>query len=275
MHKSLLFPLVLGALGCDANVVDAVRDPPPTTMEPDPTPTPAPKSPLETSLLHRYGFEGDGAVALDSKGAAHGQLVASRLSGSGSLRLEGARTGQYVNLPNGMVSGLTSATFEAWLSWDGGGPWQRIFDFGNNTAGEDLPGNGGTKYFFLTTAASTDVARGLPSALRVAYSQNGVDDEDICSGTAPLPTKVLTHVAVVVDASAQTFSLYQDGGLLAECPLTRPLAAIDDVNDWLGHSNFSADSDLGGSVDEFRVYGAALTAEELTKSFAAGPDAQP
>jgi hypothetical protein len=273
MKAPAFFLLLVSLAGCDTNVVDAVREPPPVMMEPDPKPQP--KSPLETSLLHRYSFEGDGAVALDSKGAAHGQLVASKLTGNGSLELEGLRSGQYVNLPNGIVSGLGSATFEAWVTWDGGGPWQRIFDFGSNTAGEDLPGNGGTKYFFLTAAASNDVPRGLPSSIRVAYSQNGVADEDICYGSAPLPTKVATHVAVVVDAAAQTFALYQDGALLSECSLTRPLSAIDDVNDWLGHSNFSADVDFGGSFDEFRIYGAALSAEELADSFAAGPDERP
>ena len=269
MRRLGIFLLFFSGFGCDANVVDAVREPPDMMMDPEP------QSPLETSLLHRYGFNNEGVVALDSKGAAHGQVFGTRLPGNGSLPLMGERAGQYVNLPNGMVSGLTDATFEAWLSWDGGSAWQRIFDFGSNTGGEDQPGNGGTKYLFLTTASSGDTAPGVPASLRVAYSQNGVADEDICYGPAPLPTRVETHVAVVVDHTARTFSLYQDGVRLAECPLARPLSAIDDVNDWLGHSNFSADLDLAGSYDEFRVYGAALTPQQLAASFAAGPDATP
>jgi hypothetical protein len=263
---------LLAVLGCDAQVVDAVREPPPASMPPD---LPEPLNPLATSLIHRYSFDGSGTVALDSKGAAHGQLVASVLEGAGNLALAGERSGEYVNLPNGLVSGLQAATFEAWLTWHGGGPWQRIFDFGSSNGGEDTAGSSGLRYLFLTTASSFDTVRDLPPALRVAYSQNGVGDEEICQGSEPFPVDVATHVAVVVDREQETLALYQDGAPLAQCELTRPLSAIDDVNDWLGHSNFAADVDLSANYDEFRVYAAALSREQLADSFAAGPDARP
>lgn len=267
--------VVLLALGCDAQVVDAVREPPPVEKPPDPPKPPKPPSPLETSLIHRYRFDGTGMVALDSKGAAHGQLVGVQLDGSGSLLLTGERSGQYVNLPNGMVSGLDNATFEAWLTWQGGGNWQRIFDFGSSSGGEDVAGNNGIRYLFLTTSSAPDTVRNLPSALRVAYSQNGVLDEDICQGSETFPIGAPTHVAVVIDHDQRLMALYQNGELLAQCTLARRLSAIDDVNDWLGHSNFAADVDLSASYDEFRVYSAALSAEQIADSFAAGPDAEP
>ncbi|HVY26557.1 MAG TPA: LamG domain-containing protein [Polyangiaceae bacterium] len=270
------WPLLVAllAFGCDAQVVDAVREPPPVEKPPDPPKPPEPPSPLETSLIHRYSFDGTGTQALDSKGAAHGQLVGAQLDGSGSLLLSGERSGQYVNLPNGLVSGLDNATFEAWLTWQGGGNWQRIFDFGSSTAGEDMAG-GGVRYLFLTTACAPDTVRGLPSALRLAYSQNGVGNEDICQSNEAFPIGVPTHVAVVIDHDQRLMTLYQAGELVAQCTLTRRLSGIDDVNDWLGHSNFSADDDLSGSYDEFRVYSAALSAEQIADSFAAGPDAEP
>ncbi len=270
MAKPSLFLLFLGAVGCDANVVDAVREAPPVpSMQ-----VPVPVSPLVSSLIHRYSFEGDGNAVLDSKGAAHGQLLGAKLPGTGALPLAGGRTGEYVNLPNGIVSGLNDATFEAWLTWNGGGSWQRIFDFGGSTAGEDMPA-GGSSYLFLTTSSSPDTVRMLSSSLRVAYSQNGVGDEETCNGAAPFPIGVATHVAVIVDPAAETMSLYQDGVLLNECPLTRPLSAIDDVDNWLGRSNFNADEELSGSYDEFRIYAAALTASEIADSFAAGANAKP
>ena len=70
-------------------------------------------------------------------------------------------------------------------------------------------------------------------------------------------------------------ALYQDGALVDECPLTRRLSKIDDVNNWLGRSNYTIDNELDGIYDEFRIYGAALTAAEIADSFKAGPDAQP
>lgn len=78
---------------------------------------------------------------------------------------------------------------------------------------------------------------------------------------------------MVIDVSAQSMAIYQDGSPIANCALAHPLSAIDDVNNWLGHSNYVADVDLSGTFDEFRIYSAALTASELNASFVAGPDA--
>jgi len=263
MTKSALVLVLHCAFACEPHVVDAVREAP----EP-----PAP-GPLETALIHRYSFDGEGHEVRDSKGAAHGQLLGTSLSGTGELALAGERSGQYVNLPNGIASGLRDATFEAWLTWNGGDPWQRIFDFGNSSSGEDSAGDTGTKYLYLTPASARDSANLLTPALHLAYSLGGKGAESICEGPAPLPRDVVTHVAVVIDESAQSMAIYQDGLQLADCALAHPLSAIDDVNNWLGHSNYVADVDLSATFDEFRIYGAALTASELSASFSAGPDA--
>ncbi|HEX2871470.1 MAG TPA: LamG domain-containing protein [Polyangiaceae bacterium] len=282
MSKQTRFLLFLLTAACEPRVVDAVREPPPPVEVPVETP---PKNPLASSLLHRYSFNGLGNIAHDSIGAAPGPIVNASLTGTGSLTLAGQHSLEYVNLPNDIISGLNDATFEAWLTWGGGGgPWQRIFDFGNSGGGEDMPvvipgttssTYSGTTYLFLTANAASDSNRGLEAGLRVAYSLKGVGDEDVCSGTESLPTGVPTHVAVVVDSKAQTIALYQDGALLNECQLSRPLSDIDDVNNWLGRSNFTADADLDASYDEFRIYTAALTAEQVADSFKFGPDAKP
>jgi len=263
-----LCTLLLGPSACEPSVVDAVEAPAPVVL-------PEPVSPRASALLHRYRFDGDGSRVVDSKGAAHGEAVGVALSGTGELALAGERSAQYVELPNGLISGLSSATIEVWLTWHGGGAWQRIFDFGSSSAGEGEPGATGTSYLFLTTESTNDSVRGLPGALRAAYSLNGVDDEDICHGPAPFPIGTPTHVALVIAPERESMALYLDGSLLADCFLARPLSAIDDVNDWLGRSNFVADVDLGGSYDELRIHAAALTADQLADSFTAGPDALP
>ena len=67
-----------------------------------------------------------------SVGTAHGTVVNTQLSGNGSVTLTGATGSQYVGLPSGIVSQLTNATLEVWVTWNGGGGWQRIFDFGDS-----------------------------------------------------------------------------------------------------------------------------------------------
>ena len=51
------------------------------------------------------------------------------------------------------------------------------------------------------------------------------------------------------------------------------LADINDVNNWLGRSNWTVDANTAGSFDEFRIYDTALTEAQIEASRAAGPDA--
>lgn len=226
-----------------------------------------------TCLAHRYQFEGTGAVVTDSIGASgNGTVVGATLSGSGTLVLAGGSSDQYVKLPSRLISGLgNSATIEAWVTWAGtGGDWQRVIDFGNSTAGQDMQGDG-KSYLFLTPSAAG-------GGLRVAISAGaGGGEEDLVTASASLPT-TLTHVAVVIDGAAKTLALYQGGALQGAASAIRPgitLGTIDDVNNWLGRSQYQADPELAGTYHELRIYSRALTAAQITASFTAGPDALP
>jgi hypothetical protein len=51
-----------------------------------------------------------------------------------------SNTAPYGDLPNGLISGLTDVTIEAWYTLNGTNNWQRVFDFGSSDggAGRDL-----------------------------------------------------------------------------------------------------------------------------------------
>ena len=53
------------------------------------------------------------------------------------------------------------------------------------------------------------------------------------------------------------------------------LGTIDDLNNWLGRSQYQADPELGGTYHEVRIYSKALSAGQITANFTAGPDALP
>lgn len=230
---------------------------------------------LRQALVHRYDFEGTGTAVMDRKGTAHGVVVGgavlSTQQGRGVLVLGGGTTGSYVNLPNGLVSKLTSATLEAWLTWGGGAAWQRVFDFGDSTAAmpEDNP-TSGKSYLFLTPA--TDQNTG--GTLRAVFSLDGgsATAETRVDGPSALPL-VRAHVALVVDAAQDSLRLYLDGEPAGSQAFTGALSGINDVNCWLGRSQYNADPELGGTLHEFRIYAAALTPEQIAFSAAAGPDA--
>lgn len=217
---------------------------------------------LRAALTHRYGFEGLGVYPPDALGGDPAYVYNGGLSGSGFVRLDGT---QYVSLPNGILSSTPDKTLEAWLTWRGGLPWQRIFDFGVSDAGEFNQGNGAS-YLFL--AASSD-----EGVMAVAYSQAGYENEIRLAGKAPCPSDALVHVAVVVDSTRNVLSLYRDGALEAETVLSQRLASINDVNLWLGRSQYATDPNLDADITEFRVYDQVLGPAELALSHQLGPDA--
>jgi hypothetical protein len=97
--------------------------------------------------LHRHDFSGTGTVVVDSVGGAHGSVRGgAALDGRGSLALDGRD--DYVDLPNGLISRLHSATFVVWFEWyDGRICWHRVFDFGNTVQGEDVVGDATSNVF--------------------------------------------------------------------------------------------------------------------------------
>ncbi|MEO8183199.1 MAG: LamG domain-containing protein, partial [Deltaproteobacteria bacterium] len=222
---------------------------------------------LPLCLRHRYSFNGTGTTATDSVGGADGLVVNTTLAGDGTVVLAGVDTVQYVDLPNGIVSSLgPSATVEAWASWTGvGGTWQRVFDFGSSDQAEDTQGNGVT-YLFVTPN------NGTTTFVRTALTNAGNAAEKFVEAPAILPTAVLVHLAVVVDGAAKTLTLYQDGVSLGSVPLVDvSLTRLNDVNNWIGRSQWTFDDEFQGTVSELRIYGGVRSAQQIAAESAAGP----
>ncbi len=228
-------------------------------------------------LAHRYSFsETGGTTATDSVGAAHGTIrgINAVFDGAGSLILPGGTTSDadpsviagYVDLPNFIISALSDVTFETWATWQGSGNWQRLFDFGVSTGGEDIS-NGGGGYLFLTPQADAaiDVMR-----FAVRDPSTGTEPSQL-SASAPLPTGQEVHLVVVYNVTANVAHLYSNAVLVAWGTAPVPLSSFYDVNNWLGRSQW-ADNMFQGSYNEFRIWNGALLPDEIASHFAAGPN---
>lgn len=231
-------------------------------------------------LVHRYSFsEAAGSTTVkDSVGTADGTLMGDLALGGGfsngklSLPGGGASSGApYVDLPNKIISTMTNASFEAWVTWQGAGPggdtWQRVFDFGDNSNGEDAQGTGQT-YLFLTPLGGSTVVR-----FGASIASNGAEDP-VLNAAAPLTIGAPTYLAVSYDARGQSSRLYVNGKREASGGAPSALKQFNDINVWLGRSNWG-DPYFNGDFDEFRIWEGALTDEEVAASFAAGPNALP
>ncbi len=235
------------------------------------------------SLRHRYRFDGIGTSVIDSIGGADGIVRGgATLEGAGELALDGGSSGQYVDLPNGLISVLEDATLELWVVWNGGVAWQRVFDFGDamastcysggSTAPEGQPGACGRTFLNLTPA--TDSSSG--SIARVAFLRQPGDPttQSLLVDGPRLAVHTEVQLVVVVDDSQDELRLYVDGQLHGSEAFVDHLADVNDINNWLGRSQFSSDSDqyFGGVYRELRIYGAALGDGQVATSFAEGPD---
>ncbi len=238
---------------------------------------------LRALLGHRYDFGGRGSTVLDSVGTAHGTSIGASLDGSGKLALSG--NDQYVDLPNGLISGFESVSIECWVNWAGSeesyrgdgtaGTWQSLFTFGTSDQGEDQQGTG-TRYIYLTPQPSSYYGNDT----RAGYSLTGFNTESFVSGNRPLPVSSDaergTQVVYVLDSAQSRLSIYIDGTLEVSAPSSQPidLSEIPDVNNWLGRSQFLDAAYFEGELLDVRIYGVALGAAQVALSFDLGPDAE-
>jgi len=154
--------------------------------------------------------------------------------------------GEYIALPNGIVSGLHDFTISTWVNPSVNAAWSRVFDFGTGT----------NDYMFLTLSAG-----GGPMRFAITTSGNGAEQQLNAPGNLPLNT--WSHVAVTL--SGTTGTLYINGQPVATNDnMTLNPAALGTTNqNWIGRSQFPADPYLAATVDDFQIYDHALSASDI------------
>lgn len=228
------------------------------------------------ALRNRYAFSGNGVVATDSAGDAHGMILGgAMLSDSGSLQLDGVD--DYVQLPDGMISILDSTSLMIWATWQGTRCWERLLDFGNNLVVEGRL-EADTSVFMTPHWCMPEALPAArlefrnPATAATAYRTVTV------AGPQVLPAATSHHYVVTIDTERANVTLYIDGSavdnrslVLADGSEIR-LSDFRDLDNWLGRSQYLADPFFAGQLHEVRVYGVALSAEQVLEAYEAGPD---
>ncbi len=156
------------------------------------------------------------------------------------LNLNG--NGQYVLLPDPVAN---CSTIAAWVKWNGGAAWQRVFDFGADT----------TNYLFLTPLSDN-------GTMRFAITTNGNGAELQINAPFVLPTNSWCHVAVTLDGAVGV--LYIDGNPVATNAdlTTRPWQMLA-RNNYIGRSQWPGDPYFNGEISSFRIFGRALSRQDI------------
>ena len=142
----------------------------------------------------------------------------------------------------------TGITIESWYTDTGTGTWGKLFQFGNNAAGQELAythsrGNG---------------------------EMSGVDRE----GAKLLGEQITQneeHHLVITVSSEGNLSTWVDGVQKITDSDTNDLANVTSDFEGIGATSWG-DPGMTGSVNEFRIWKGTLSSTDVADNFATGPD---
>jgi hypothetical protein len=218
-------------------------------------------------LIHRYSFKS--GTAKDSVGSDDGALKGDAKIAGGKLVLDnGDKTSgddglSYLEFASSVLPKGGSASLVVWFTAKDTAAFARILNIG------DKDGATGKAFIYFTAKNADDQARAAITATD-APSKTYIDTDKLDDGKPHM-------IALVIDGAAKKLHLFIDGKEPAAAADLgdNTLDKVQPVNNWIGRSSFDADAGLTASIDEFRVYDNALTADEAAAAFKAGPDTLP
>jgi hypothetical protein len=211
-------------------------------------------------LVAAYPFdETTGTVVGDRSGNGRDASVvngnaATVWNGGRGLTLPGGNGGSApaVRLPDGLLTGLDDVTIAYDIRLSSATTQGPVFAFGRTAD------NGGS--LTATPGAGT-----TPHQASIAGPGTAAQT---VSGPVALPAATWKHVALTLkggDAlTPGRLSLYEDGALVSSNPmLTLKPAAITSAVGFIGRSSSASGQQFRGTIKDFRVYGAELTAAQV------------
>jgi autotransporter-associated beta strand protein len=219
-----------------------------------------------------------------------------------ALRIPGGTTGNvamnamsaYIDLPNGIISSQTNVTIEIWATPLSAPNWARIMDIGSCAGAGDGLGAAG-EY----TGATSDPAPGSTSSYTgiMLTADEGSSSTNMnyqrleakLTGTnftfdAGLATTlgVQHHYAITFTDGIGTYTnqggrwqWFRDGYSAGLVDVPFHLSSITDVNNWLGRSAWSGDSNANNDYAEVRISNVALSQRQILANYNLGPNYNP
>jgi fibronectin type 3 domain-containing protein len=197
----------------------------------------------EKALVVHLQFDGntkDSSINLNHSASAGDVLYAQGKVGAQAIVLNGTNT--FLQLP-ASIANQQEITVAAWVYWNGGANWQRIFDFGN----------GQNEYMYLTP--------------KMRFAIKNDNSEQKLEASA-LPIGTWTHIALTLGSSGVRIFV---NGVLATETTNIETRSIDfkPVLNYIGRAQTSVPL-FNGYIDDFIIYNYELSADEVSQVFVSG-----
>lgn len=202
-----------------------------------------------SGTVSQFEFNGNVRDAFRNyEGTAFGSPTYGNGLGGADQAIELDGLDDYVLIDTG-VADLADITVAAWIKWDGGGAWQRLFDFGNDT----------TEYMFLTPSSGDGTTL-------FTITDNGA--LQLMLETDPLPVGQWVHVAVTLGGNTGILYVNGEAKIAGQIPLDS--GDFNPVLCYIGKSQYTQDPLFDGTIDQLQVFDFALSAAQIA-DLAASP----
>ncbi|WP_353882812.1 immunoglobulin-like domain-containing protein [Paenibacillus amylolyticus] len=222
--------------------------------------TPPVEQPSGAELILHYDMNDiDGATVIDQTGNFNGKWMNPskaewiRTQDAGVLSFTGGTTNSYVELPQGVLDGLTDMTVSSIVNWSGKNAAEWLYALGRP--------NNNTHYTYFTPRYN---ANGLA---RLGIATNAWNNESSTSTTG-LKNNEWKVVTTVVSGTDGTLTLYIDGVAVASGSTNG--MTLEQIKNTSGSSGtiaksfYTADPYFGGMIADFQIYDSAMTAADIT-----------
>jgi hypothetical protein len=204
-------------------------------------------SDIDANLIAYYPFDGDARdeSGLDHHGTVFGATLTNDRNGNPNRAYLFDGINDYIDLGDWSNGGAMSFSF--WARWDAYHNYSRILDLGNGSSSNNIvvsQRQSNNELFFSLYLGSSET--------RMWVSTITPSQWDFFTAT--------------VDASG-IMSLYKNGQPIAQKEDGVTPNILLRTQQFIARSNFSQDGYFEGAVDEVRIYGRALTAEEVVALF--------
>lgn len=222
--------------------------------------TPPVEQPSGAELILHYDMNDiDGATVIDQTGNFNGKWMNPskaewiRTQDAGVLSYTGGTTNSYVELPQGVLDGLTDMTVSSIVNWSGKNAAEWLYALGRP--------NNNTHYTYFTPRYN---ANGLA---RLGIATNAWNNESSTSTTG-LKNNEWKVVTTVVSGTDGTLTLYIDGVAVASGSTNgmtlEQIKNTSGSSGSIGKSFYTADPYFGGLIADFQIYDGAMTAADIT-----------